>query len=240
MPRVTDPSESSTQMFQRVISNRVSTSIVDQVRTLIRTGELPIGSRLPSERELCERLGVSRLSLREALRMLEANGLIQIRVGARGGAFVTVPTTGQVGEGITDLLSMSGLSAGEVTEARAVFELGVIPLVCERATDEDIADLMALCDEAATAREQGTYSVAMSFGFHLRVATASHNPAVAMLLQSFREAILMSLQEAHHEGQQGVDEHRALVDAIRERDAARAHQVMADHLERTAKRVASR
>jgi DNA-binding FadR family transcriptional regulator len=225
-------------VFQPVSSGRTSDGIVGQLRALIRTGELPIGARLPAERDLCEQLGVSRLSLREALRVLESSGLIEIRMGARGGAFVTAPTALRAGAGITDLLSTSGLSAANVTEARTVFELGIVPIVAGRATEADIRDLRALCDEAEHARDHGTYTVAMSFGFHLRVATASHNPAVGMIMQSFREAILMSMQQAHHEGTQGVEEHRAFTDAIQAGDPELARRIMADHLQRTADAVA--
>jgi DNA-binding FadR family transcriptional regulator len=233
-----DPSAQVGDLFHPVAVARVSQAIVGQVRALIRTGELGVGDRLPAERDLCERFGVSRVTVREALRILETNGLIEIRVGSRGGAFVTAPTTRRIGEGITDLLSMSGLSAADVTEARAVLELGVVPLVCERADDRELDELLELCEEAARAREAGTYTVTMSFDFHLRFVAASHNPAIVMLLHSFREPVLMSLREAHHEGRQGVAEHRALVEAIRARDVERAQQVMADHLQRTARRVA--
>lgn len=228
---------SSPDLFQPVAPGRASQGIVDQVRALIRTGDLQIGARLPPERDLCERLGVSRVTVREGLRALEASGLIEIRIGSRGGAIVTAPTTGRIGEGITDLLSMSGLSAAQVTEGRAVVELGVVPLVCERATDDELDELLALCNEAAAARDVGTYTVTMSFDFHLRVVAAAHSPAIAMLMYSFREPVLMSLREAQHEGQQGVEEHRAFVEAVRARDADLAQQVMAAHLQRTALRV---
>src|SRR3954451_2972741 len=122
-------SASRSDMFNRVNAGRVSRLIVDQIRLLIRDGMLSAGDRLPSERELGERFGVSRVTVREALRGLEANGLVTIRVGARGGAFVTAPTSKHVGEGITDLLTLSGLTASEVTEARRVFEMGFVPLV---------------------------------------------------------------------------------------------------------------
>ncbi|HEY7046922.1 MAG TPA: GntR family transcriptional regulator, partial [Jatrophihabitantaceae bacterium] len=72
-------------MFTAVSPNRMSEAIVDQIKTLIRTNRLRPGDRLPSERELCERMGVSRVTVREALRILEAGGLVEIRVGARGG-----------------------------------------------------------------------------------------------------------------------------------------------------------
>ena len=213
---------------------------MSQLRALIRSGELSLGSRLPSERELCEQFGVSRLSLREALRVLESGGLIEIRLGARGGAFVTAPTADSAGQGITDLLSTSGLSAVNVTEARILFELGVVlPLAGERATETDLRELRALCDEEERTRNEGTYSVAVSFGFHQRLAAATHNPAVGLIMESFSEAILMSIREAGHEGNSGAAEHRALVDAIERGDTA-ARQILADHLQRTADAVADR
>src|SRR6188472_328553 len=120
-------------LFNRVVPGRASEMIVDQIRLLIRDGSLKPGDRLPSERELGERFGVSRVTVREALRGLEANGLVTIRVGARGGAFVTAPTSALVGEGISDLLTFSVIEPGDVTEARQVFEVGIVPLVCQRA-----------------------------------------------------------------------------------------------------------
>jgi DNA-binding FadR family transcriptional regulator len=228
-------------LFEPMPTARTSVAIVGQLRNLIRSGRLPVGSRLPAERELCEQLGVSRLSVREALRALESSGLVEIRLGSHGGAFVTAPTVGSAGQGITDLLSVSRLSAANVTEARTLFELGVVlPLAAERADTTDLGDLRALCDDEERARNQGTYSVAVSFGFHLRLAVAAHNPAVSMIMDSFREAILMSMHEAHHEGNQGVQEHRGVVDAIERRDAASARQILASHLRRTADAVAGR
>ncbi len=228
-------------LFEPMPAARTSAAIVSQIRSLIRGGQLPIGSRLPAERELCEQLGVSRLSLREALRALESSGLIEIRLGSHGGAFVTAPTTGRAGQGITDLLTTSGLSAVNVAEARTLFELGVVlPLVGERATATDVRELRELCNQEERARNQGTYSVAVSFGFHLRLAIASHNPAVSMIMESFREAILMSLRQANHEGNQGAEEHRAIVAAIERGDTESAKRAMAAHLRRTADAVAGR
>lgn len=236
-----DEPNADTSLFEAMPAVRTSAAIVTQIRSLIRSGQLPIGSRLPAERELCEQLGVSRLSLREALRVLESSGLVEIRLGSHGGAFVTAPTTGSAGQGITDLLSTSGLSAVNVTEARTLFELGVVlPLVVERATETDLRELRLLCDEEEKARTEGTYSVTVSFEFHLRLAIASHNPAVSMIMESFRDAIMMSMREAQHEGIQGAQEHREVVDAIGRADGESARRIMAAHLRRTADAVASR
>jgi GntR family transcriptional regulator, transcriptional repressor for pyruvate dehydrogenase complex len=227
-------------MFSPVNVDRVSQVIVDQIKVLIRDGRLLPGDRLPSERELCQRFGVSRVTVREALRVLEAGGLLTIRVGAHGGAFLTSPTTERLSEGLADLISVSKLTAANVTEARIIVELGILPLAVERATSDDIAALFAMVDEAERALAAETYSVEMSAAFHIRVAECTHNPAIAMLVQSFHGPLLMSLEEAHQSapmGHQGMDEHRKLAQAIKDRDLAAARKVATTHLDRTARRV---
>jgi len=230
-------------LLSRVSVGRISEVIVDQIRLLIRSGRLTAGDRLPSERELCERFGVSRVTVREALRVLEANGLVEIRVGARGGAFVTAPSSRMVGEGIADLISLSSLSAVEVTEARMVFELGLVALVCERATADDIAALYAICDRSSAAIEEDDYPLALSAEWHTRFARATHNRAIALLADSLHDPMLRSLQEARTaepaHGRRGAEEHRALVDAVADRDVERATELMRVHLRRTASRVST-
>ena len=230
------------EMFAPVSVDRVSQVIVDQIKLLIRDGRLTPGDRLPSERDLCQRFGVSRVTVREALRVLEASGLVLIRVGARGGAFVTKPSTERLGAGLADLLSLAPLTASGVTEARKIVELGILPLVVERATDEDITDLLAIIEEAEVALAAGEYTMGLSAAFHVRVASCTHNPAIEMLVHSFHGPMLMSLRQAQMAaptmGHKGTEEHRALVEAIKARDVDAAVAVMGTHLERTAERTA--
>ncbi|WP_375490052.1 FadR/GntR family transcriptional regulator [uncultured Jatrophihabitans sp.] len=229
-------------MFRVVSSSRMSEAVVEQIRTLIRSEELKPGDRLPSERDLGERMGVSRVTVREALRVLEAGGLLQIRVGARGGAFVTTPSSSTIGSGLADLISLSPLTAAEVTEARQIVELGIIPLVVERATEQDIADLREMVKDHQAALRKGEYAMQMSAAFHVRVAACTHNGAIEMLVHSFHGPLLMSLREAQVAaplmGHKGTAEHREFVEAIAAHDADRAHEIMATHLARTARRVA--
>lgn len=241
-PRLRAPvADSEGDLFTTVSLNRVSQAIVEQVKMLLRQGRLKPGDRLPSERELCERFGVSRVTVREALRVLEAGGLIEIRVGARGGAFVTSPTSQQIGAGLADLLKLSPLTSTDVTEARQIFELGIIPLVIERATDEDIAALREMVATQHAALERGEYTMEMSAEFHVRVGACTHNPAIEMLVQSFHGPLLMSLLEAQVVaplmGHRGSEEHAAFINAITERDVERAREIMRVHLQRTADRV---
>jgi DNA-binding FadR family transcriptional regulator len=230
-------------MFSPVSLGRVSHVIVEQIRLLINGGKLRPGDRLPSERELCTRFGVSRVTVREALRVLEAGGLVEIRVGAHGGAFVTTPTNERLGEGLADLLRLSPLTAAEVTEARMVFELGIVSMVVERATAEDIAALREICARQRAALKNGSYSMTLSAEFHTRVAACTHNAAIEMLVQSFHGPLLMSLNEAKSiapsMGRRGNAEHQDFVEAVERGDAPAAMEIMGNHLQRTADRVAA-
>lgn len=228
-------------MFSRVSMGRISEVIVEQVRQLMRQGQLKPGDRLPAERDLCEYFGVSRVAVREALRMLESSGLVEIRVGARGGAFVTTPSSDRVGDGLADLLSLSVISAADVTEVRLILEVGIVRLVCERATDEDLDALDEICARSREALKAGDYSMDLSAEFHARVAQATRNPAVTMLVESFRGPILMSLERAKESapemGERGTEEHQEFVNAVRGCDPEAAVRIMREHLERTAQRV---
>ena len=228
-------------LFLPVSPGRTSGLIVEQIRWLVRQGQLLPGDRLPSERELCELFGVSRVTVREALRVLESSGLLDVRVGAKGGAFVTAPSGDRVRDGIEDLLTMSSLTAAEVTEAREVLEMGIVPLVCARATEQDLNELEEMCESAKRARTRNEYTMAMSTEFHIRVAQCAHNGGIELIIESFRGALLLSLQRARETapemGRRGVDEHTAFVAAVRQRDASKASAIMLEHLERTAGRV---
>ncbi|HEX5512079.1 MAG TPA: FadR/GntR family transcriptional regulator [Actinomycetales bacterium] len=232
------PRGADVDLFRPVNVDRVSQVIVDQIKLLVREGKLAKGDRLPSERALCQRFGVSRVTVREALRVLEASGLIEIRVGARGGAFVTSPTKERLGEGLADLMTLSPLTPGHITEARRVIEVGILPLVVERATERDIADLRRLVDEGYEALDRNAYTMGLSAAFHVGIATCAHNPAIETLVQSFHGPMLLSLRQAQivapAMGRRGTAEHAALVDAIENRDVDSAIKVMTAHLDRTA------
>jgi DNA-binding FadR family transcriptional regulator len=230
-------------LFTTVSSNRMSEAIVQQIRALIRSDRLRPGDRLPSERELCEQMGVSRVTVREALRVLEAGGLVEIRVGARGGAFVTRPSSDRLGAGLADLLNLAPITAEQVTEARLVFEIGIIPMVVERATDEDIEALREMVRQHSALLKRGEYTMAMSAAFHNRVSACTHNAAVEMLVSSFHGPLLMSLREAKTAaplmGRRGTQEHREFVEAIAARDTAKATVIMRRHIGRTARRLST-
>lgn len=220
-------------LFAPVSVARASSSIADQIRQAIVTGRLEQGERLPPERELAEQFGVSRVTVRDALRALEAMGLIEVRVGARGGAFVTVPTGSIVGQTMSDMMMMSAVTPEDIVEARLVVELGTVTLACARATDEDLARLRDLADHAAASIADKTYTRELSWDFHALVAEAAHNGAIEGLTQSFRSSLSLHpirTREGARAHATTVEEHARILEAIVRRDGETARREMALHL----------
>jgi GntR family transcriptional repressor for pyruvate dehydrogenase complex len=238
---MTDDARAAADVFRPVTGGRASSEVVRQIRAAILDGRLKPGDRLSSERELTDQLGVSRVTIRDALRTLETSGLIDVRVGARGGAFVRVPEPDRVGEGLANMLMLSSIEPAQVTEARMIFELGTIPLVCQRATQEDIAALSEICERSEHALQAGNYDVALSAEFHTRLARCTHNTAIGLIVDSFQGPLRTSLEHvkaiAPDMGEPGIAEHWALVAAIGEGDVRTARRVMMRHLGRTAERL---
>ncbi|HWO70094.1 MAG TPA: FadR/GntR family transcriptional regulator [Actinomycetota bacterium] len=223
-------------LFSPISSGRISGLIVEQIRALIREGKLAPGDRLPSERDLAEQFGVSRVTVRDALRALEATGLVEIKVGAGGGAFLRPPSSDLIGQGMADMLLMSALTPEEVAEARLMLELNTVVLAVHRATEEDLEALRRICERSEELLRAGEYDVHLSWDFHERLAKATHNPAIELITRSFRGPLSMARARAREAANvahaRTVREHAELVAAIEARDVDRARAVLASHLVR--------
>jgi GntR family transcriptional repressor for pyruvate dehydrogenase complex len=220
-------------LFAPVSVARASSSIADQIRQAIVTGKLDQGERLPPERELAEQFGVSRVTVRDALRALEAMGLIEVKVGARGGAFVTVPSGSIVGQTMSDMMMMSAVSPEDIVEARLAVELGTVTLACARATDDDVATMRRHVEEASAAIAAKTYTREMSWDFHALIAEAAHNGAIEGLTHSFRSSLSMHpirTREGARAHALSVEEHERIFAAIERHDGQAARREMATHL----------
>ena len=221
------------ELFTPITVARASSAIAEQIRTAIVTGKLREGERLAPERELAEQFGVSRVTVRDALRSLEAMGLLEVRVGARGGAFVTTPTGSRVAQAMSDMMMMAALSPEDIVESRLVVELGTVTLACARATEEDLEALRELDTQARESLAAGTYTRELSWEFHSLLALAAHNRAVEGLTASFRSTLSMHPVRAR-EGAKAhvatVEEHSRIRAALEARDADAARHEMAQHL----------
>src|SRR3954452_17393479 len=125
-----------------------------QIREAILSGGVPEGERLPNERTLAERFAVGRPTVREALRSLEALGIVQIRAGRAGGAFAARPSEATVGSALATLVSLRGASAQELAEFRLGFEAEAAWWAARRADAGDVAELERLVEETRGRLEQ--------------------------------------------------------------------------------------
>lgn len=234
MSPVSRESDPTPQHEPKPFRRRVSEEAAQRILRMIIDREFSPGERLPSEREFADRLGVSRASLRDALRVLEADGILAVRVGSGGGTFVTVPDASRASRALERLLQMSVATPEHVAEARLVMELSLVELVLERADASDIDALRRLCEDAEDALANGSYGPGHSESFHRRLAAATHNPAVAHLAASFAGPLSMVLvreradPDARHA--RSIAYHRRIADAVEARDADALTRLIREHL----------
>jgi DNA-binding FadR family transcriptional regulator len=180
-------------MFKKPKQNRIFQDLVTQIEEAILDGKLNPGDRLPPERDLQEMFETSRGSLREALRVLEEKGLIDIRTGAGGGSVVKTPGTGQVSQSLGFLIRYQQVSLDHLAEFREDVEGTVVALAAERADAADVALLKGLLKEAEANLNGGLAHLDVFLQadrrIHLEFSRIAGNPVYASVLQSVHENI---------------------------------------------------
>ena len=166
---------------------RASELVADRLRQLIVLGTVRTGAMLPSEKELVAQLGVSRATLREALRRLETEGLIVSRPGAKGGSVVQRPGPTSLIKPLRTLVQIEDAPFSQMAEARRLIEPLCGQLAAGRATTGDLAEMdEAIAEMRATIGDQPAY-LAGQMRFHLAVVAATHNPIMRTLTASLAE-----------------------------------------------------
>ena len=218
--------------FSAISPSRAVDEIAAQVREMIATGKIKPGDRLPSERDLSGRLGVSRNTLREALRALENAGIVEMRKGATGGAFVLHGNSDVIVGGMRYLYHLGAITPQQFTEARMWLSDVVVRVASERATEEDFAALEANIDASAKAvdfDERARHNRA----FHVILARATRNPILIITMEGIVEVF------AHFISQIGPSDNafilpsrRRFMKHLRARDAVKAAAEMKQALVR--------
>lgn len=222
---------------------RLSDQVVQQLLALIQSSGLQAGQRLPSERSLAERLGVSRTSLREAIQRLASQGVLASRVGA--GTYLQSPAA-QWPQRSVDPLAALMLSDPQyrydVLEARAALEASTAWHAALRATPHD-RDKISQCFERLVRHQQdGDFeqSAQADAQFHLAIAEASHNLVLVQVMRGLFELVLSTVAQNRrlmfiHDSPQTLSrltgQHEALMRAIAGGDAERARAVITEHLD---------
>jgi GntR family transcriptional regulator, transcriptional repressor for pyruvate dehydrogenase complex len=224
-------------------ASSLSAQIVAQVRDRLFAKELKPGDFLGTEKELAARFGTSRIVARDALRTLEALGIVEIRMGKGGGARIAQGNPRLFAEALAVQLDLTGVSAAEIMDAQRAIETLGAELAAENATPADVAKLRALLRQAEAAIGDLDRFTRLSRDFHLAVAEASHNRVLVVQLISLEHVswpkrnptVTPSL--ARHI----LEVHGKLADLIEWRDASGARALMDDHVKMIrARRVAER
>jgi len=225
--------------FHSVKTKRVSDEIAEQIRRLLAGGELGPGDKLPAERDLAVQLGVGRNAVREALRLLEMSGIVELRKGPKGGAFVSGGSTTLLSTGLRDLLSLRGVSIEQLTQARILIERAVVDAACEAATDEDLAALDEQLRAASVALERRDFDAKLEalIEYHRVIARATRNPVLVFVMDALMEMMHdYAISIGHDKNDLSIIALREVNAQLRRRDKARAGRAMAEHLGRVQER----
>jgi len=200
------------------------------VESLIQ-GSWKEGDRIPPERELCQKLGIGRASLREALKALELIGMLESKVG--DGTFVC-PRSEFLSRPL--LWAITGTDRSElrdIVEARRLLEEDIAALAAERATTEELRLIEEAVEDFRTNIDTPTAALEADMKFHLAVARAAHNEilrnSVQLLRNLMKHWLLLKLQ-VPRAAAMVLQQHEAIYSAIRYRDAGLARSLMSEHL----------
>ncbi|MBZ5795586.1 FadR family transcriptional regulator [Burkholderia contaminans] len=240
--------------IQPIQNRRLYQQIADKLSAMIESGDFPPGSYLPPERELAERFGVSRTSVREALIALEVSGLVSVRVG--DGVKVRHPETAAAPEPeretkatpftVIEIDPELGIALDLDTEippfallqARRLIEPEAAALAAKHGSDEQIEGIHAAFLRNQEDNRSGSLTHPGDRLFHIRIAEASDNAAYALMIKQLLAhkydlmfQRLQSLYMPNDMPHRSELEHRAILDAIRARDPEAARRAMAEHLD---------
>lgn len=217
------------QGLARVSRPRLYEQLVEQLLAYIETAKLVPGDLLPAERDLAERLGVSRATLAQALVALEVLGVIDVQHGT-GAVLARRPSVASVIKGLREHQSR----LPEIVEARSTLEVKLASLAATRRTDEDLeaidAALAVMAEEVAKG-DRGTRGDEL---FHQAVTTAAHSPVLGQLMAFIAEMVLETRMESLGQPgrpEQSLASHRKIAEAIRAEDADAAAAAMLAHIE---------
>ncbi|MGE3866881.1 MAG: FadR/GntR family transcriptional regulator [Hyphomonadaceae bacterium] len=212
---------------------RIFEVVCEGIRRDVDEGRLRPGDKLPAERELAERLGVSRAAVREGLRALEASGVLEFRKGVYGGAFIRDVSASGIQASISDMLSIGNISLEQLAETRTALLALAARLACARATEDDLAAIernVERTGELASGGDRAALVNAIT-EFYALMGAASHNAVLRILIEAVSEVsrdLLMKITPASHNNI--AVQRRPIVQALRARDAEAAVTLMTEQI----------
>lgn len=219
--------------FRPVQPVRLYERIVEQIEAALASGELKPGQRLPSERDLVTQFGASRSTVREALRVLESNGLVQSRPGDPNGPEVLPFSAGGLTKAMTRLAQFDELSLGELISSRMILDSSANRLAARLRTPEQLTEMEAAIAAMRTAIEAGYEPFSQAdLAFHEAVSRASRNTLIQVCNQVVRGVVLSLISDkiAHARNRkalmrESLEHHEEVLAAIRSGDGPAAARI---------------
>ncbi len=237
------PKKKVSPIFKKAKQSRVFQDVVEQIEDAILSGLLEPGTRLPAERDLKEMFNTSRGTLREALRVLEQKGLIRIKLGVAGGAYVKQIDAEPVMQSLALLIRSGKVSPDHLAEFRIKIEGAIVELAAQRATAKDIEVMEDLYDQGRRHYEAGDWDLFLKTdeAMHAYIGTMSGNPVFQLLQQSIHTNIheyygyyLPMNQESTLEN---LEDFQKIIAALKAGDGRRAADLIMDHVGRFNKKM---
>ena len=223
----------NSNLFTPFKTKRAFEEIADQIRELIYSGVFKPGDKLPSERELAGQFKAGRMVVREALRTLEHSGLIYIKQGSYGGAFIKDADATVMTRSISDMVRIGNVTLQNLTEARLGIEMFLLELAMTRMTDDDLELLEKNIVGAGDKIRKGVRTLDENTAFHVLLAKASKNPLCETIIKSIMEvtkSFMSSLKPEMAYVNRVLDYHKEIFQSIREKNFQNAREKMEEHL----------
>jgi GntR family transcriptional repressor for pyruvate dehydrogenase complex len=217
---------------------RISDQIRDELKRMILEGELKRGVKLPTEEHLAGQLKVSKVSVREALRNLETDGLIEKRRGARGGSFVAHPGTEKMGEWVINYFRIGMITPEELVDFRQTLEPALVALAAERRTDKDLRAIKSVIDEIEKGIRRGKASTPKAVEFHRLIGEACHNRLISMVMEALVkvfEEILAKIPLTLEDAKYDLKHCKKIYGYLVQGRKKKAQDLMVDHFKTLAK-----
>lgn len=213
---------------------RVFEEVAAAIKISILNGHWKGGDRLPAESELANQFGVSRNTIREALRTLEMSGLVSIQTGVAGGPIVKDTIMSHIGNLYLDAFQMEKISLDEVTVARQAIEKVILDEAIHNLDEKDIEKLRKNVKKARSLVEKGKLATDVNFEFHSLLAEASKNKVFIILektINKIHHNLRSNAKPDLNTSKIAVEAHEKLLVALEKRKTGKVEQIMKEHVE---------
>ncbi len=221
----------------KIETSQIKNQVYEQCRSMIILGKWAPGDRLPSESQLCEQMGVSRVSVRAALQSLAAQGFIEIKRGE--GSFVKSYDLSAQLNLLMPFVVLDNCDVMDVLEYRLIIEPNIMPLVVEKAKEDDIKKLEELYNDMIEHTNDIRIFSSIDEKFHLHMIEILSNNIICNMYKMLFEIFHTTWFELTKilGSKDGIKYHKDIINAIKERNAVRAKDLMHEHVERTIERM---